>query len=105
MAPALVSTRGEAAGVLKDGGRGSSGASRQGFRKMLVTAQIALSLMLLVGAGLVIQTLERLQNQDLGFRIDHLMHGQLYLPPAHYPTAESIDKFCDRLTERLRAIP
>jgi putative ABC transport system permease protein len=105
MAPALMSTRVQAAGVLKDGGRGSSGASRQGFRKMLVTAQIALSLMLLVGAGLVIQTLERLQNQDLGFRTDHLMHGQLYLPPAHYPTAESIDEFCDRLTERLRAIP
>jgi predicted permease len=105
MAPALMSTRVQAAGVLKDGGRGSSGASRQGFRKMLVTAQIALSLMLLVGAGLLIQTLERLQNQDLGFRVDHLMHGQLYLPPAHYPTAESIDEFCDRLTERLRAIP
>ena len=105
MAPALVSTRVDAASVLKDGGRSSSGASRQGFRKMLVTAQIALSLMLLVGAGLLIQTLERLQNQDLGFRIDHLMHGQLYLPPAQYATPGSITEFCDRLTERLRAIP
>jgi putative ABC transport system permease protein len=105
MAPALVSTRVEAAAVLKDGGRSSNGASRQGFRKMLVTTQIALSLMLLVGAGLLIQTLQRLENQDLGFRIDHLMHGQLYLPPAQYPTPESIDEFCDRLTERLRAFP
>jgi putative ABC transport system permease protein len=105
IAPALVSTRVEASGVLKDGGRSSSGASRQGFRKMLVAAQIALSLMLLVGAGLLIQTLERLQHQDLGFRIDHLMHGQLYLPPAQYPTPESINEFSDRLTERLRAIP
>ena len=105
IAPALASTRVEAAGVLKDGGRLSSGASRQGFRKMLVTAQIALSLMLLVGAGLLIQTLERLQHQDLGFRIDHLMHGQLYLPPAQYATPESINEFSDRLTERLRAIP
>jgi len=105
LVPALVSTRVEAAGVLKDGGRSSSGASRQGFRKTLVTAQIALSLMLLVGAGLLIQTLERLQNQDLGFRIDHLMHGRLYLPPAQYATPQSIDEFCDRLTERLRAVP
>jgi putative ABC transport system permease protein len=105
VAPALVSTRVEAAAVLKDGGRSSSGASRQGFRKILVTAQIALSLMLLVGAGLLIQTLERLENQDLGFRVDHLMHGQLYLPPAQYPTPQSIDEFSDQLTERLRAIP
>jgi putative ABC transport system permease protein len=105
IAPALVSTRVDATAVLKDGGRSSSGASRQGFRKVLVTAQIALSLMLLVGAGLLIQTLERLQNQDLGFRIDHLMHGHLYLPPAQYATPKSINEFCDRLTERLRALP
>jgi predicted permease len=105
MAPALVSTRIDVAGVLKEGGRSSAGAARQGFRKMLVTAQIALSLMLLVGAGLLLQTLQRLQNQDLGFRVDHLLHGHFYLPPAQYPNKESIDEFCDRLTERLRAIP
>src|SRR6185437_6289544 len=80
MAPAMMSTRVDAAGVLKDGGRSSSGTSRQGFRKTLVTTQIALSLILLVGAGLLIQTLERLQNQDLGFQPDRLVHGQLYLP-------------------------
>jgi len=105
MAPALLSTRVQAAGVLKDGGRSSSGSSRQGFRKILVTTQIALSLMLLVGAALLIQTLERLQNQDLGFHPDHLVHGQLYLPPAQYPTPESIDRFYDRLSEGLRALP
>ncbi len=105
MAPALLSTRVDAAGALKEGGRTSSGASRLGLRKVLVTAQIGLSLMLLVGAGLLIQTLERLQNQDLGFRVDHLVGGHLYLPPAQYPTAESITQFCDRLTERIRAVP
>jgi len=103
--PALISARLDAAAVLKEGGRTSSGSSRQGFRKVLVTAQIALSLMLLVGASLLIQTLERLENQDLGFRVDHLMRGQLYLPPANYPTPQSIDAFCDRLTDRLRAVP
>jgi putative ABC transport system permease protein len=105
VAPALLSTRSDAAGALKEGDRTSSGTSRQGFRKALVTAQIALSLMLLVGAGLLIQTLERLQNQDLGFRVDHLMRGHLYLPPTQYPTAETITQFCDRLTERIRAVP
>jgi len=105
LAPALVSTRVEAAGVLKEGARSSAAASRQGFRKILVTTQIALSLMLLVGASLLIQTLEQLENQDLGFRSDHLVHGRLYLPPTQYPTPESIDEFSDRLTERLRALP
>jgi predicted permease len=105
MAPALLSTRVDAAVVLKEDGRGSSGGSRQGFRKLLVTAQIALSLMLLVGAGLMMETLERLQNQDLGFRVDHLMKAHLYLPPAQYATADSITQFCDRLTERVRAVP
>jgi putative ABC transport system permease protein len=105
IAPALLSARQDAASVLKEGGRTSSGASRQIFRKGLVTAQVALSLMLLVAAGLVVQTLERLQNQDLGFRVDDLMRGHLYLPPAQYQTADAITRFCDRLTERVRALP
>ncbi len=105
LAPALLSARLDAAGVLKEGGRTSSGASRQGFRRAMVTAQIALSLMLLVGAGLLIQTLERLERQDLGFRVDHLIRGHLYLPPAQYPTAETITRFCDQLTGRIRELP
>ena len=105
IAPALLSTRLDAAETLKKGGRTSSGASRHGFRRVLVTAQIALSLMLLVAAGLVIQTLERLEKQDLGFRVDHLMRGHFYLPPAQYPTADTITRFCDRLTDRIRALP
>ena len=105
MAPALLSVRLDAADALKESRRSSSGASRQGFRKLLVIAQIALSMMLLVGAGLLIQTLERLENQDLGFRVDHLMRGHFYLPPAQYPAADTITRFCDRLTERIRELP
>jgi putative ABC transport system permease protein len=71
----------------------------------MVTAQIALSLVLLVTAGLLIQTLERLQTQDLGFRVDHLIRGHFYLPPAQYSTPETITRFCDRLTERIRELP
>jgi len=103
--PALLSARLDVSDALKEGGRTSSGASRQGFRKLLVIAQIALSMMLLVGAGLLIQTLQRLENQDLGFRVDHLVRGHFYLPPAQYPAADTITRFCDRLTERIRALP
>jgi predicted permease len=105
IAPAWLSTRVDAAGALKEGGRNSSAPGRHRFRKALVTAQMALSLMLLVGAGLLIRTLEGLQHQDLGFRVDHLMRGHMYLPPAQYPGAAAITQFCDRLTERVQQIP
>jgi predicted permease len=104
-APALLSAQLDAAEALKEGGRTSGGASRQRFRSAMVTAQIALSLVLLVTAGLLIQTLERLQTQDLGFRVDHLIRGHFYLPPAQYSTPEMITRFCDRLTERIRELP
>jgi predicted permease len=105
IAPAWLSTRADAASALKEGGRNSSAPRRHSFRKALVTAQIALSLMLLVGAGLLIRTLRRLQEQDLGFRVEHLTRAHLYLPPAQYATPQSITQFCDRLTERLRTVP
>ena len=98
IAPALLSAQLQAADALKEGGRTSSGASGDGFRRVMVTGQIALSLMLLVGAGLLIQTLERLENEDLGFRVEHLVRGHFYLPPAQYPTSVAITNFCDRLT-------
>lgn len=105
IAPALLSARIDPAEALKDGGRASGSRSRHGFQKLMVTGQIALCLMLLIGAGLLIQTLERLTNQDLGFRVDHLIRGHLYLPPAQYPTPEAITRFCDQLTERIQQLP
>jgi predicted permease len=105
IAPAWLSTRVDAAVALREGGRNSSAPGRHRFRRTLVTGQIALSLMLLVGAGLLIRTLGRLRNQDMGFRIEHLVRGHLYLPPVQYATPDSITRFCDRLTERLHAVP
>jgi predicted permease len=104
IAPAWLSTRVDAAAALKEGGRNSSAPGQHNFRRALVTGQIALSLILLVGAGLLIQTLRRLEEQDPGFRIEHLVRGHIYLPPAQYATPESITEFCDRLTERVRAV-
>jgi len=82
IAPAWLSTRVDAAAALKEGGRNSSAPGQHNFRRALVTGQIALSLILLVGAGLLIQTLRRLEEQDPGFRIEHLVRGHIYLPPA-----------------------
>jgi predicted permease len=105
LAPALLNTRISFVGVLKDGGRRSSSPVRQSFRKTLVVAQLALSLMLLVAAGLLIQSIFRLENQKLGFRVDHLVKAHFYLPPAQYPSSEAITRFCQEFRDRLLALP
>ena len=105
VAPALLNTRIDFAESLKEGGRSSSAPVRQAFRKSLVVTQIALSLMLMVGASLLIQTIVRLENQDLGFRTDHLVKAHFYLPPAQYPSPDAITRFCETFRDRLQALP
>jgi predicted permease len=102
IAPAILHTRINLVESLKDGGRNSGDRSRQSFRQVLVTAQVALSLMLMVGASLLVETIVRLQSQDLGFSIDHLLKAHFFLPEMQYPTPEAITRFCDaRICTRL----
>lgn len=105
LGPALTASQIDLADALKQGGRGHAGGSGRRLRSALVVAEMAMSLMLLVGAGLLTQSLVRLQQQGLGIRPDHLLKGHFYLPPVHYPDGPAITRFCDALTTRLRAIP
>jgi predicted permease len=106
LAPALAGTRISLADTLKEGGRsGGTGARRQHFRRMLVIAEVALSLALVAAAGLLTQSIVRLGRQNPGFRADHLLKGHIYLPPQRYADAASINRFCEELVRRLRAIP
>jgi putative ABC transport system permease protein len=105
LAPALAGTRISLADMLKEGGRGGIGARRQQFRRTLVIAEIALSLALVAAAGLLTQSIMRLGRQDPGFRADHLLKGHIYLPPVRYADAAAINRFCEELARRLRAIP
>jgi len=105
LAPAVLNTRISFADALKEGGRSSSAPARQSFRKALIIVQIALSLILMVGAGLLIQTISRLENQDLGFRADHLLKAHFFLPFTHYPSSEAITRFCESYVDRIRALP
>jgi putative ABC transport system permease protein len=66
---------------------------------------MALAVMLLVGTGLLIQSLLRLQNQRAGFRTDHLLRTQLFLPPVRYPNTTSITRFSDDYVSRVRQLP
>ncbi|MBV8482878.1 MAG: ABC transporter permease [Verrucomicrobia bacterium] len=106
MLPALLHSRVSFNRALKEGGRNSDDRSRQFFRRMLVAGQIALSLMLTIGAGLLIQTMVRLQNQDLGFPTRHLLTARFYLPPAQYRRlSEAITQFCDAYGRSVRSSP
>ena len=105
LVPALLHTRIHLMDALKQGGRNSSNRSHQSFRRILVAAQIALSFVLVVGASLMVQTIDHLQNQKLGFPTDHLMVARMYLPPVEYSSPAAITRFCDDYGARLRSLP
>jgi putative ABC transport system permease protein len=106
LAPAFAGTRVSLADTLKEAGRsGAAGAGRQRFRRMLVTAEMALSLVLVVAAGLLAQSIVRLQRQNPGFRADHLLKAHFYLPEARFPDSTAITRFCDEFRQRVRALP
>jgi putative ABC transport system permease protein len=105
LAPALTATRVNLVDVLKQGGRGTAGAGGQRLRHALVVVEMAMSLMLLVGAGLLVQSIVRLQHQGLGIRQDHLLKGHFYLPPVRYPDPDAITRFSDAFADSVRALP
>jgi putative ABC transport system permease protein len=104
--PAMQASRADLVDGLKEGGRGASGSLRQQrFRKILVGAQVALSVTLLAGAGLLISSFLRLSQQTLGFRSQHLWTGTITLPTAQYGDAASRQRFVEQLLNALREVP
>ncbi len=104
--PALQSSRADLVDGLKEGGRGARGSVRQQrFRKILVGAQVALSVTLLAGAALVITSFVRLSRQSIGFRAENLWIGLVTLPQAQYPDLATRQHFVERTLAALHAIP
>jgi putative ABC transport system permease protein len=103
LAPALKSSKPDLNESLKDGGRGATAGA--GLRSALVVSEIALSLVLLVGAGLMIRSFLRLQSVDSGFDPRDLLTLRLSLPEARYPEAHQVINFYQQLTERLGRLP
>src|SRR2546421_6943813 len=102
--PALQSSRADIVDALKEGGRGTQGSVRQQrFRKILVGAQVALSVTLLAGASLLITSFVRLSQQDPGFKTDNLWIGVTALSQAQYPDEASRARFAEQLQTALRA--
>ena len=104
LAPAWRATKLNLTSSLKEGGRGSHGVSRSRLSKLLVIAQVAASLLLLVGAGLLIRTVQNLQGVNLGFNQNNLMIFSLNPGSAGYKD-ERLVQFYQQLFARLDAIP
>ena len=85
LAPALHISKTNVNEVLKEGARGSAGGARARIRSALVIAEVALSLLLLVGAGLMVRTFLNLQRIDVGFRPERAMTLRLSLPEKYKP--------------------
>lgn len=103
IAPAWRASRLAVTDVLKRTGRGSTG-DRKRLRNGLAAVQLALATMLLIGAGLLTQSLMRLQHVSLGFDPDRLLTFQLSLPPGRYAEMRGVT-FFQQLMPSLRAIP
>ena len=104
--PALQAARAEMKGELSSGGRGAGeGSRRNRSRNLLVVAEVALSFLLLIGAGLLIQSFRRVQAIEPGFDPTNTLAIQLSLPKARYQDRAAVALFCDKLLSRLQALP
>jgi len=103
--PALRASRSDAGEALKEGGRTSTGAAGQGVRSALVVAEVSLSLVLLVGAGLLMRSFVRLQAVELGFDARGVLVAPLRLSEAAYPDSASVSRFYGTVIDHVRRLP
>ena len=106
IAPALYATKTNLSETLKEGeGRASAGAGRARLRQGLVIGELALSLVLLTGAGLMIATFERLMNTSPGFDSHHVLTAQFWLTGSKYKSTPEIMKFYRAVEQRIETLP
>ena len=104
--PAISVIRGNTNALLKDDAtRGSAGRTTGFFRAALVVAEVAITLVLLVGAGLLIKSFANLQRVDPGFQSENVLTAQIALPGSRYAQPDSRRAFWLRLAEKAKQIP
>jgi predicted permease len=104
--PALAVTRGHAAAYLKDDStRGTAGKGTGVMRAALVIGEVAAALVLLVGAGLLIKSFQKLQQVNPGFSSANVLTAQIALPQTRYPDNSARIAFWNRIAGRARALP
>ena len=105
LAPAWQASRAGLGAVLKEGGRSSSTSGGRWVRSALLVAEVALSLVLLVGASLLIRSFTKLSSVDPGFDADRVLAFRVALPQTAYPEDHNRAAFFDRLLEDMRRTP
>jgi putative ABC transport system permease protein len=105
LAPALQSTRLELTGVLKEGGRNTSGNVSQRLRSGLVMTEIALAVVLLVGAGMLLKSLVRVLRTDPGFNPENVLTMTVVLPAAKYAEAPAQVNMQDQIQQKVKTLP
>jgi predicted permease len=106
LAPAVQTLRLNLTEALRDSASGTSaGRRRQSLRGILAAAQMAMAALLLLGAGLMIRSLDALMRIDLGFQPDHVLTLQLRPPEATYAEPEAVVAFYRALLDRVRGLP
>src|SRR5882762_2527457 len=106
LAPAAQASNFNLNETLNEGGRGAADGSKGArLRGLLVIAEVAVSFVLLIGAGLLINSFIHLRNLDPGFRADHLLTAKIDLSEVKYPDQEHRNPFLDEVLRRVRALP
>ncbi len=104
--PIVAMRRANIAQVVREEGRsGTQGRGPRLLRRVLVTSQVAFALMLLIGAGVLLASFDRVLRIDPGFRPERVLTGTISLPAARYESDDSLRATTDRILERVRAIP
>jgi len=105
LAPALQASKADLQEALKEGGRGTAGGGRAWIRNTLVVAEVALSLLLLIGASLFVQSFLNLQRSSGGFDTAPLMTMRFYMPKRAVPDAGIEDQRVEDILRRVEALP
>ncbi|MCI0486738.1 MAG: ABC transporter permease [Blastocatellia bacterium] len=105
LAPALQSSKTDLTEALKEGGRASAASSRNRLRSLLVVTEIALALVLLVGAGLMMRSLMKLLEVDPGFKTENLLTMTVSLPSGKFTEASQVVEFHKQLISRVESLP
>jgi putative ABC transport system permease protein len=105
LAPAIHAARGNVHADLKEGGKATSGGERNRWRGLLATSEVALALILLVGAGLMMKSLYRLLAVDSGFRPERVLKLEMSLRTAQYGKDPAVIGFWQQVLDRVRALP
>lgn len=106
LAPALQVSRPNLNETLQEGGRGADpGATRHRVRNLLVVLEVAVSLVLLTGAGLLIKSFINLQRVDPGFNTENVLTMRVTLPSYKYPQADQLQGFTTELLQRVKQLP